>query len=442
MFGKGISSYFFRSKAPHTPVNPKKWFDQQLTESGLKDKISSEHLKKSQATVKVFFNKNYFPDELAVQHSLTKIPAVNVSGDRSGYFQNGMSFPQNPDFFATIPNDHPELLSPLERLTSAKKLVYSDSLVFATGGYPFINPLKLYPQPINVGLFSLAGAAFENNYLHYRLFMLDRQNFKIDIARFESLFKNLPTEYKEAQRELGIYDLNQSLIRIRTGLPYLARTASGTYYPSFTQSNAVIFQSEAYFRHLLEDTSLLLTSVNETAKAAGKPALLKATAVGMGFFAKIDGHYEIQHMLYPYFLRAFKKLLNEQTYSWIAKVEFPTFSELQQMQFDSVFEDFYNRIEVIQSGRDVLQFSKEETEVYFPCAVNPSDAFAYTGNEWGFGSVESMIGNNSSLRFDQVPHANPLLLSIQHHIPVTIMGDYHAEIETADVPELLTHRFR
>ncbi|RUR20695.1 type IV secretion protein Dot [Legionella sp. km535] len=433
MFGKGISSFLFRPRTTPAPVQPQKWFEKQLMESGLNAKISREHLKKSQATVKVYYNTNYLPDELAVQNSLTKIPAVNVAGDRSGYFQNGLSFPSDLDFFANIPEGHPELLSPVERLISAKKLIFSESHVFASGGYPNANPVRVYPKPINVGLFSLPGATFENSYLHYRLFMLDPKNFKINTAKFESIYKNLPTEFAAAKNELGTYDLNHSLIRIRTGLPYLARTSSGTYYPSFTQSNAVIFQSEAYFRHLLEDTSLLLTSVNDAAKSTGRPAFLKATAVGMGFFAKIDGHYDIQHMLYPYFLRAFRKLLNEQSYPWIAKVEFPLFSERQHMQFESVFEDYKSSIEVIRTGRDVLQFTEKETDIYFPCAVNPSDAFAYTGNEWGFGSVESMIGNNSSLRFDQVIHANPLLLDIKHHIPVRIMEDYQAKIEATSI---------
>lgn len=440
MFAKEIASHFFRCKAPRVPVHPEIWFEKQLQDSGLSHKVTREQLTATQPTIKVFFNKKYFPDESTIHRALTKVPAVNVAGDKSGIFQNGLDFPNEPKYFSRIPEGHAELLSPLERLTAAKKIVYSNSQVFASGGYPHINPQEAYTKPINVGLFSLAGASFENSYLHQRLFILDPYNRNVNTARFESLFSKLPTTFEEAQKELGTYDLNHSLVRIRAGLPYLARTASGFYYPSFGTTNSVIFSSEAYTRHLLEDTSLLLTCVNEAAKEVGKPALLKATAVGMGFFARINGSCEIDYLLYPYFLRAFKKLLTEQSYPWIAKIEFPTFNELQQHQFDGVFEDFLNPVQVIQTGRDVLKFSAAETELYFPCAINPSDAFAYVGNEWGFGSVESMIGNNSSLRFDQVPHANPLLLQSQHHIPISIKPDFSAEIEAANLDDSLLQR--
>lgn len=432
MHAKGVIPGFFHSKTSRVALHPEKWLEQQLNNNGLTHKITCEQLQLTQPTVKVFFNKNYFPDELSVQRALTKTPAVNVAGDKTGMFQNGLDFPADPEYFSRIMDGHPELLSPLERLTAAKKIIYSNSNVFASGGYPYTNPQTIHSKSINVGLFSLAGATFENRYLHQRLFILGPQNAKINTSHFESLFDHLPTEFEEAKRELGHYDFNQSFVRIRTGLPYLARTVSGTNYPSFFKTNALIFASAAYMRHLLEDTSLLLASVNEAAKEVGKPALLKATAVGMGFFAKIDGSYEIDYLLYPYFLRAFKKMLTEQSYPWIAKIEFPTFSELQQNQFNDVFDNFLNPIQVVQAGRDVLKFSAEEIEHYFPCALNPSDAFSYAGNEWGFGSVESMIGNNSSLRFDQVSHANPLILNSHHHIPIRIKPDFSAEIEAVN----------
>ncbi|WP_277619286.1 hypothetical protein [Legionella norrlandica] len=215
--------------------------------------------------------------------------------------------------------------------------------------------------------------------------------------------------------------------RIRIGLPYLARSSKGTFYPSFGKSNAVIFLAEAYKRYQLEDISLLLASVNQSAKEAGKPALLKATAVGMGFFAKINCSYDIQHLLFPYYLRAYKQLLTEQKYPWITKIEFPIFGELQQEQFDAIFADYNGHVKVYQSTRDVLAFSESETEKFLPAVINPSDAFSYIGNEWGYGSVESMIGNNSSLRLDQVPHANPLLLEPSHHVGVQINDDYSVE---------------
>lgn len=433
-----ILAPFFRRTKPKVNKSASGWFNQQLFESDLHNKFSHEHLTHSKSSVQVFFNQDHFSSKettpFSLDRSLTKIPAVNVAGDSSGYFSNGSSFSGDRDFFSRIPTGHPTLLSPEERLSSAKKIIYSYSNVFASGGYPESNPIELYKKQINVGIFSLAGATFETDYLHYRLFMMDPSNSSaIKNNKFSHLFADVPTVFEDAKKDLDQYNAHQkahpSLTRIRTGFPFLARRANGSFHSSFSKENAIIFSSEAYFRHQLEDVSLLLTSVNAEAKKSGKPALLKATGVGMGFFAKVNGQYGIDHLLYPYYLRAYKKLLDENDYPWIAKIEFPTFGELQESQFEAILAEKTPRIEVFQSSRDVLKFSEADLDQYFPAAINPSDAFSYTGNEWGFGSVESMMGNVSSLRFDQVHLTNPLLLDPEHHVPVKIKKDYSAEIQ-------------
>lgn len=424
----------FRLPAPVERLSATGWMNKQLADSGLQAKFTCEQLKKSKSSVKVFYNKDYFSSDLtkpfSLDRSLTKIPAVCVDGDSVGYFPNGLSFSGDRTFFSRIPTGHPMFLSPDERLSSAKKVVYSNSSVFASGGYPASNPMQPYKKQINVGIFSLAGCTFETDYLHYRLFMMDRFNSSImKHDKFSHLFDHVPKDFVNAKKELDQYNNHQSLSRIRTGFPYLARRESGSFHSSLRTDNAVIFLSDAYFRHQLEDVSLLLTSVNAEATSSGKPALLKATAVGMGFFARVNGQYGIDHVLYPHYLRAFKKLLTENEYPGIAKIEFPTFSELQESQFEAIFDKKTGPIEVSQTSRDVLKFTEAELDRFFPAAINPSDAFSYTGNEWGFGSVESMIGNVSSLRFDQVHITNPLLLKPEHHISVKIKKDFSAEIQ-------------
>lgn len=426
MLSKGMMP-FFRARKTVLPVHPQIWFEKQLAASGLKERFPPRELK-SRPTARVYYNAHYL-DTPAIRDSFIKVPAVNVAGDRSGIYQNGLPISQPLDFFANILPGHPALLSPEERVKAGKKIVYSNSKVDRSGGYPYTNPTKHYKSPFNVGIFSLAGAAFENLYLHYPLFMLDPHNPVIKPKKFAHLYKGLPTEFIDAKNILGPYDGDNNLTRIRTGFPYLGRTQGGTFYPTFGKSNAVIFESEAYFRHQLEDVSLLLTSVNDAAEESGKPALLKATAVGMGFFAKIDGSYDVQHVLYPYFLRAFRKLLSEKSYPWIKGIEFPVFNELQETQFGSIFEDVdTGHVHVYSTSRDVLEFTEHEREEYFPCVINPSDSFALTGNEWGKGSVEASIGLNSSLRLDQVHHSNELILDPAYHVPVSIKEDYTAEI--------------
>ena len=202
------------------------------------------------------------------------------------------------------------------------------------------------------------------------------------------------------------------------------------------RANAVVFLSKAYERsYIQEDILLLLTAVNESAKQAGKPAFLKATAVGMGFFAQVNCEYDISHHLYPYYLRAFRDLLATGLYPHIAEVEFPLFSDLFEQFYNGIFiTNSYGGVRVSQSRRDVLKFSEEECDKYYLCVVNPSDANALPGNEWTSTSVEASIGNNTSLRFDQVYLMNPEVLNSANFIPVEIdQKNFRAEIKAAEI---------
>lgn len=130
---------FFRPTAPSKPIPPKEWLNTQFKASGLDKRFPQPLRDTTQKSVKIFYNQDYFAHNdtnapFSLCRALTKIPAINVSGDRDGVFQNGISFPLVPDFFARIPLTHPELLSPTERLSAAKKIVFSNSSVFASGG--------------------------------------------------------------------------------------------------------------------------------------------------------------------------------------------------------------------------------------------------------------------------------------------------------------------
>ncbi|CZR23419.1 Uncharacterised protein [Legionella pneumophila] len=47
-----------------------------------------------------------------------------------------------------------------------------------------------------------------------------------------------------------------------------------------------------------------------------------------------------------------------------------------------------------------------------------------------------MIGNNSSIRFDQVHHMNPLILDPSHHVEVQINKDHRVELSANAMPRL------
>lgn len=407
-----------------------------IVAKGLHAYFSPESLVKSQASVKVFANQHYFntgEQTPSLHRVLAHTLGVNVAGDRDGFFQDFTPLPKIPKFFENLKPGDARGLAPSERLIAGKKIIFSNSLVKAHGGYPANKPKIFYKKPFEAGIFSQAGAQFEMPYLHYGLFCLDPLHSDAKDPLFAHLYQDLPASFTEAKEALGDYDFTNDLGRIRVGFPYLARSGNGGFYSSLFRKNAIIFLNKAYERHIYEDTALLLASVNEAAKASGKPAFLKATAIGMGYFSKVDCHYDIKHHLYPYCLRAFRDLLATGQYPNIALVEFPIFSTLFQEFYTGILtEKSYGGVRVQESARDVLEFSEAERDTYYVCVTNPSDANALPGNEWGDGSVEAAIANNTSLRFDQVHLMNPKVLEPESHVFVGV-DPKHFTVEMNEV---------
>ena len=294
--------------------------------------------------------------------------------------------------------------------------------MLVVGGYPYHHPRKNLAKPFQAGVISLVGSQFENTYLQYKMFMMDSHQQHIESGLFEHLYQDTPKDYESAQQALKSYDMNDDVQRLRHGLFFIARNSYGYFYTTPFKKNAIIFHHKAYFNGLIEDVFLSLASANQMAKDAGKPAYLKATAVGMGFFARIDGVYDIGAYLFPLYLQAFKHVLENYSFSNIKCIEFPIFEEQRQNNFKFVFgrQTTINGIEIHQDRLDVLAFSDEQKEQYYPCVLNPSDSNAFPGNEWGYGSVESAIGNNTTIRMDQVYLTNPHMTAPEKHLGISM----------------------
>jgi Domain of unknown function (DUF4804) len=385
-----------------------------LKQNKLENPVEGSLISRSKASSRVYYQPNYFGSNESLKRLLTKTAAVSVHGDAMGNFRDGAPFGK-VDYFSRLQDGSENGLSPDERLLASKKIQASKSWAFSVGGYPYNNPRKKLDTPFPVGIFSLSGSQFENAYLQARMFFLDKYQKQITLPdTFNPLYDDTPTTYEQALKELGEYDVSENFQRLRLGFSFLTRSSDGNFGHSLFRGNSVIFHSTAYYRYVLEDVALLLNSVNHMAQEEGKPAYLKATLVGMGFFAKVDGCYDIHHALMSNYFRAFKSLLEKNDYPHIAKIEFPIFDENDQQSYGNVFdeEEKINGIEVNHMSRDVLAFTNKELNDYFVCAVNPSDSNSYPGNEWGDGSVESAcFGNNTTLRVDQVDVANPDMLT-------------------------------
>lgn len=403
-------------------------------------KIPAETSQKNKKSVKVFFNQKYFPDSLgtdpdtsySLSRLLTRTAAISVDGDKAGYFQNGEPFKEK-DYFAKLQPGDPKGLSPQERLIASKKIITSNSSVMAVGGYPHTIPRQNLKKPFQIGLLSQVGAQFENSYLHYRAFIMDPYQDIIEHPHLKHLYEDTPTDFRSAAAVLAKYDSNGDLFRPRDGLLYIARNTSGHFYRTFFNKNAIIFNRKAFFNSLVEDIHLALIAVDQMAEKEKKPAFLKATGVGLGFFAKINCAYDIHGYLLPIYLHAYKHVLETYSFPHIKVIEFPIFGDEEENTYDLVFngQSKINHIEVSHFARDVLSFTDKEREEYYVCAINPSDSNAFPGNEQGYGSVESALGNNTTIRTDQVYLTNTALLNPENQIGINLSEENSLTISRA-----------
>lgn len=76
----------------------------------------------------------------------------------------------------------------------------------------------------------------------------------------------------------------------------------------------------------------------------------------------------------------------------------------------------------VSAGGDAaaeLELEAAPVGAFTPGVVNAGDCFAFPGNERGYGSVEAMLGENTSLRRNQVYLYNPWLLHEGNHVTLT-----------------------
>lgn len=135
-----------------------------------------------------------------------------------------------------------------------------------------------------------------------------------------------------------------------------------------------------------------------------KKGYFKVTAIGMGFFADVvRSGINIGDTLMPLMLRAVEETLSAHSYPNLAAIKFPDFSGRGLFTPAlSRISNAKNDIEFVKAPyRDVLDFDQETRERYVCGVLNPGDCFACARNELGYGSVEAMIGHNTTVRRTQ-----------------------------------------
>jgi len=294
---------------------------------------------------------------------LVRVPFIYVN---AGELQDGKYFRRWNDPTLTKATKQYDLISNEERVLSRRKIICTPVQVIAKGGYPHgHDEVKLLSNQKRVIMLSVLGP------------QLDTQD-KFDHSYFISSNKN------------GVKFLDQPL----------------------------------FFRSAVLDVYLWMHGFNEMVKLQndGRQGLLKVAKVGAGFFAKVPDLKEHQgDNVTSCLWKAFHFIMTQVKFSHIAVVEFLFFDSIDQGQ------EQIGKYEVRYNTTDILNISKKDYKEYNIGITNPSDAWSCVGNEMGYDSLEAMLGNNTTLRLNQVYHWNKNLLDQNNYHPVKmpskIIGD-------------------
>ena len=307
---------------------------------------------------------------------IANVPYICTGGDYHIITQD-----QVPQWNLDVARRHfPSLISNEERRISRSKCVASVVKVYAIGGYnsPF-NALSKQDF-FSCIIISGAGPQFEATYLDYQDFMIVKNEPTGRLLQF-SHFGDLPPSWDDA---LKATELGDDFIRIGRGAD-------------------AILHAKGYLVSMSECMHLWLQAFNDMVGmfGQGKKGYMKITAIGTGFFADLANSLgvNIGEVIMPLLLKAVRNALSSHTYEHITALEFPDFSGRGLFTPEVLHA---NGVRLIAAPyKDVLDFEYEVKREFCVGLLNPGDCFACVGNELGYGSVEAMIGNNTTIRSTQ-----------------------------------------
>lgn len=291
------------------------------------------------------------------------------------------------------------------------QVIASYNRIYATGGFPVGAP-RVYREPLPCVIISAAGAQFEMTNLEWQDFLIEPESEPTTRPLFPHYYPHtgsvIPTfsELEQCQRGQKVVVGGKILQKddyIWVGTRPLALNA------------------RAFLTSMAEDVRLILAAFDTLVKKSQstspqrKLGLFKATALGMGFFARNARFHSgtIAPHLAKLLLTAYETVLKSYAFPHIAVIEFPDF---MKGQYSPRFT--CKDIEIRCTQRDVLDFTAQEAQMFVLGVLNAGDCFCIPGNEPGYQSVEAMIGNNTDLRIVQAYYHNPQLLDKSRHIGI------------------------
>lgn len=296
------------------------------------------------ANVQVHLLTEFIPRK-EINHYLIDVPLICINDDKYIETQGSNKPYKNPQKFYSyrdLIKRHPNMLSYEERIRARRKIIISNNLIFARGGYH--TSFKIYKQPISCVIVTYAAPQLENRFLEYSLYI-------------------------------------KPITRYSKGIQI---------------SKVLYFDNHSYYDDIKKDILLILSTINLYCENK-KKAYVHIVAAGTGFFSVVPEVGNINVHIYPLILQVYAEILGD-------KYHFKNIDTLCLLDFDGKFQmrkTFDNIKVTYERNRDVLDFTYLNINDYTLCLINPGDAFSAIGNELGYESVEAEIGNNTTLRITQ-----------------------------------------
>eukprot|EP00668_Euglena_longa_P033328 GGOE01042875.1.p1 GENE.GGOE01042875.1~~GGOE01042875.1.p1 ORF type:complete len:444 (-),score=129.24 GGOE01042875.1:535-1767(-) len=335
------------------------------------------------ATARVFYLQSLLkPEELP--RLIADVPLVATSRDE-------LLVLQDTSCIEGLPSEDLGLLTPRERRKARKKCIASELCVHALGG--LMGRLKLRPpeeaanSPI-VGI-SVGSPSFLVDYLEYQDFITDEGCPPEADPLFPHYFADTagrPPTTAETLQQGGV----------ALGCGRALNTA-------------------AFFRATVEDVTLWLTAFDTMVAnriREGHPSVgwLRAPPVGLDLVEQLPFAGDLLRLL----VAAYEHVLATHSFQHLAVIEFP---ELRDIPDYAPPRSVANGVKFVSTTRDLLDFGGMPEE-YIYGILNPGEVFCIPGNAYAYLNTDSMVGNNTDLRFVQSYIHNPYLMDATRYIPV------------------------
>jgi endonuclease/exonuclease/phosphatase (EEP) superfamily protein YafD len=300
----------------------------------------------------VYYLSKYIKSNF-INRCLTKTPQICLSADNYIQLQNKEEYKSYADALEA----QPDLLTYEERMRARRKIIITDSLIFAQGGYH--SDFKNLSTPMEAIILSAAGAQLDVEELDYTLYC-NPKNGSLKVKAFQS-------------------SMNDDV--------YL-------------------------WLHALEDYM-----INHH---PDRMMHLRIPGIGAGWFAKTPNGTDLGSQVKQCIINAFGLHLSKEHFPHLEHFEFLYYEE-DELDEKSVTA-LHEAVPTSFSFTDICAPLPAKHSHRILGMINPSDTFGQVANEFGYESLEAMIGNNSSLRFDQSYLFNPELLKSANHIAIHMDG--------------------